>query len=385
MEVEEITTENTKTCDSTRIHMDLSHSQGEMILTFYNLATFKAEDAAPGTVSAYTVSEDHRYLYYYCRGSLSIVCVDIGTRDLYSIDISQDFVDEVTKAEASSSKVAKLSLHSNGDSGELVLCYTMVNNQDSSQSSLPDIDPRGIMTCGINLYYTLSGTAFSPRYYQFMKFYEGDGYFTITFAYGDEIFVAVEDSRDNTRTYYRYQGITTDSPLEFVERNTSKTNIEGLKEFLEARKIVIQPAQIDYNRQYQEEQNDPKKNSLSYQNIETFLPCVDGYLVYKGTDRTQAREITFNETEIRRILSVATSLPITSDSIGNNWEVFYEINLHLKQEYSYSLGIVSVFIGRYQEKPYLTYGSFQGEISEDDYQWISSWCEDWLAENIVQQ
>lgn len=75
-------------------------------------------------VSAYTVSQDGRYLYTYTLGDNSIVCVNIETLEQFSVPISEEFISQTTALSKDNRIVFQLSV--NQESTEILLCFYTV-------------------------------------------------------------------------------------------------------------------------------------------------------------------------------------------------------------------------------------------------------------------
>ena len=376
---EAITAENTEAKDRIRMEETMSARLGENYLTLYDLATAAVHDVSDKPVAAYVFSPDHRYLYYYIKGEKVITCMDVTTKQAFTMDVDAGFVGEVSALEKDGAYVAKLSLYYDEQKQELLLCYSQ---QPNTSGEIMELSPVNFIQYGANLYYTMLSNPYTPRYLPYLTFYEGKGYMYCVAQYNGEVLVAFEDARNNSMSYYRHQGSTMQAPVEFLNCRSTKANLSGLKTVLQQRKIAIHSAKTDYNALKLDGRLDPLKDGLIYQDLDRFLPCLSDYYVMKfPQEGAYCFNSTFDEAELRRILELAMKLPRYYFGYKEGLKTVYKICLQAKEEYRNVVPVSDIHIGTYKGKPFLEYGSYQGEISQADYQWLATWCENWRAAN----
>jgi len=384
MKREELTEENTAVYDRIRITETHTNLPGQMLLTYYDLATAQVKSVTNDPVAAYVFSSDHRYMFYYSKGKRFVTCVNMETQESFTIEVGKSFVDEVESVDKSGTHVARLSLYYDESGKELLLCYYSERvSPQSTPSEKLTLSPRDAINSGINLYYSITSNVCTPNYYQYFNFFEGNGFIYCVVEDGDGLFVVFEDSRDQTLSHYRHKGKTTDSEVEFLGRYPCDTKLNELKKVLSGRKIKVQKAEIDYNKLELAGRDDPLKDIMIVYDPDRYIKCLDNFFIIGFPPDNKSRFESSDFEEIRKILDIALKLPVNRTGYREGLDAKYKIMLHPKPEYRQTLQM-DIHIGLYGGKPFLEYGMYQGYISESDYKWITKWCQEWLDSRVFE-
>ena len=306
-ELIKMTAENTEISDYIRIFEVRGDLNFGARLFYHNLINGQTRELADSFEYGYTMSNDHKYLYYYILGSDNVVCVEISTWKSFAVPVDADFKASV-KAINNEKWTVDFTLMYDESKNELVIAYMpatpiyMIGDEShlewyetSVTNPIFMLTEDGVANSSMGrLRDALFAEDYILLFTKYLSFSAGDGFLACKVEYNDKCLVIVEDTRDNTLTYYdKIDG-------EYKVRRISESygDIETLKQTLLSRGLEVKTAETDYNKVIERDLNNSMISERYYHDKTAFMENVYATYVVDTKRHEQGQVETFNQYEI---------------------------------------------------------------------------------------
>ena len=403
-EMIKMTAENTDISDYIRV-CDVGNvvgSSGDSRLFYHNLINGQTREVVDAFEYGYTFSSDHKYLYYYVLGSDNVICVELATWKSFAVPVDADF------------KAAQQAITDE----KWLVQFTMLLDETKNELTIgfmPDVPryepekmPEGWMeNWAKNPIFRFTGDSTTPdiamnmkdalylndfllMFQRYLTFSVGEGFLICTVDYEGQSILIVEDSRDNTLSYYE----KIDGAYKVIYVKEAISDVEGFKQTLINRGLEVKPAAMDYNRVLSRDLGNSLESELYYRDKTAFMKTVHATYVMDTKDEgTTEFEIT-DTAKIEQIYDFVMSknpkyAPTAHayERIDEYTDKFFigfvkklEMSKHSEDYpdvyHRYMPGL-SCFVldGKYN----LTFGSLEAELSKEDYETLKGYYNDILT------
>lgn len=214
----------------------------------YDGMSKECEPISDRAISAYALSDDQQYAFYYAAGDDAVMCMEISTRRAFSIPVTQQFQQEAAatyEKDEYREYGPRYSLYYDEQKKEVALLFTeaevLPNGNNTTMEMLSGRK-------SVNLYSWLTGAErLVDRYADIFTYYQGDGYYYLTAEADGQVLVKVTDMRTGLQEDYIYQAGNMEQTLTLVYSMEYEDDGGLLDALLESRGIEMQPAQIDFS------------------------------------------------------------------------------------------------------------------------------------------
>lgn len=341
-------------------------------------------------VNAYIKSEDNKYVYYYTHKDTEIYCLDLVTKQSFTIPVDKSFLDKVISDSDNNKNAIIYYLYLN-NKNELLLCYSVIiyEKNEGKPTFDPNADPNEnnpVFQCQ-SIFNEVNSLCEMSKYYDKfidkLSFFEGDGFAYITIGNGKQsnMYTICEDYRNGTSTIYSH---SSGSVISYFNINKQKSipkdlNLGKLKSYFTKYNIQWNPAKLDYNSFITNGKIDDNK---------LFKWSIEGDGIIKQLNSFYINDYKHNpmyESYDFEGLKNAFGIIENHDYVAT--PVLFLETLQSKYQIGFNSKDISLgcflFIGRTkapEDKPFIEINSRYTIISEEEYSLLCGWCEKIILE-----